>query len=111
MRRVVVVVVMLASLVAGTATVPHTEDPDDVACSPVAVSHNESAHHVAAAPASPDGDAQHCFLCHSLRSFHSVFSKFEHRDDVQRPERLHANPVGVTGRVEWTLVPGRAPPA
>jgi hypothetical protein len=102
---------LLVSLSTGTRALPHASDPDDFACSPILVNHDESAHYVGAAPSSPVTDTQHCFLCHSLRSFFSAFEKYEQRDGAPRVERLHAPPLASAARLEWSLVLGRAPPA
>lgn len=109
-RRTGVAVALLASLCTGVVALPHAEGLDDVACSPVFVSHDESAHYIGVAPSSPAGEVEHCFLCHSLRSFHPVFDKYELRDGTSRAERLHATLVAGDSRLDWALVPGRAPP-
>ena len=110
MQSAGVAVFLLVSLCAGSLAPPHGEGGDDFACSPILVSHDESAHYIGAAPSSRHDDAQHCFLCHSVRSFHRVFDKYEQRDGILRAERLHAAPLVFAGRLEWALAPGRAPP-
>ena len=116
-RRVGVALLVLASLCAGTVALPHAEGQDDFACSAVLVSlvslvsHDQSAHHFRAAPSSRDTDGEHCFLCHSLRSFHPAFEKYQQRYRAVRAERLHATLVAIADRLEWSLAPGRAPPA
>ena len=102
---------LLASLCAGAVALPHADGLDDFACSPVAVSHDESAHHFRAASSSRESDRQHCFLCHSLRSFHPGFEKYEQPDGALPTERLHASLVAPADRLDWSLAPGRAPPA
>lgn len=110
-HRAGIAVILLASLLLSTGALPHAESFDDIACSPLPVSHDQDAHHIGAGRTSSHSDAQHCFVCHSLRSFHAGFDTFEHRAEAQRPERLHAAPIDAITRVEWALVPGRAPPA
>jgi hypothetical protein len=108
-QRAGVAIALLVSLCAGTFTRSHADDAD-FACNPVPVAHDERAHYIGADPTPAPSHADHCFLCHSLRSFHSAFDKFEHHDNAPRVERLHAAQVDRAGVVEWTLVPGRAPP-
>lgn len=110
-RRAAIALVLLASFGAGTFALPHVDGPGDPACSPIAVAHDESAHSVAANPAPAPAGADHCFLCHSLRSFYPAFNKFEQHDYTPRAERLSLAPIGRDSIVAWTLVPGRAPPA
>jgi hypothetical protein len=103
------VTLLLWSLGAGTFAVPHAGDRE-ADCAPIAVTHDESAHHIAAGPQTGPADANHCFLCHSLRSFYPAFQKFEHHHNGPRAERLHSGTIDCAGLVAWTLVPGRAPP-
>lgn len=109
-QRAGVALLLLASLGAGSFALPH-EDAADIACSPIAVAHDASAHYVAADPTPAPAEADHCFLCHSLRSFYPAFNKFEQHDYAPRTERLHLAPIDRDSVVAWTLVPGRAPPA
>lgn len=102
---------LVASLGAGSVALPHAEGADDIACAPVAVAHDESAHSITADPSRSPAEAGHCFLCHSLRSFHPAFDKFQQHDYTPRTERLHLAPADRASAVAWTLVPGRAPPA
>lgn len=110
-RRASVAVFLLASLCTGVVAVPHADGLDDVACSPVFVAHDASAHYIGDASSSPARDAQHCLLCHSLRSCCSIFEKYELRDGPLHVERPSAAPVAFVGHLEWSLTPGRAPPA
>ena len=109
-QRASVALLLLASLGAGSFALPH-EDEADVACSPVTVAHDASAHYIGVDPAPAPADADHCFLCHSLRSFYPAFDKFEQHHYALRTERLHLAPIDRDSVVAWTLVPGRAPPA
>jgi hypothetical protein len=108
-RRAGVALLLLASLVGSTIALPHdpARDPE---CDAIAVAHDESAHSIAAAPDRDPLDGDHCFLCHSLRTFYPAFDKFEHHHYQPRAERLHVAPLDRAVIVEWTLVPGRAPP-
>lgn len=108
-RRAGVVFLLLASLGAGTIRLPHTGETD-ADCSPIAVAHDKNAHHIGADPASAAADAEHCVLCHSLRSFYTAFDKFEQHHFAPRAERLHIAPIDRARLIAWTLVPGRAPP-
>jgi hypothetical protein len=110
-RRAGLALWLAISLCAGTVLPPHADGADDIACNPVLVAHDESAHYIAADPAPAQSEADHCFLCHSLRSFHSVFNEFESHDPVPLGEHLHGAQIDRPALVEWTLVPGRAPPA
>ena len=109
-RRAGVALLLLASLGAGTVAPPHA-DSEDVACSPLAVAHDESAHYIGPDPTPAPAESDHCFLCHSLRSFYPAFDKFEQQHYAPRTERLHLAPINRDSVVAWTLVPGRAPPA
>jgi hypothetical protein len=111
-QRAGVPLLLLASLGAGAIALPHADGQDDAACSPIAVIHDGSAHSIGAdpMPAAPV-EAEHCFLCHSLRSFYPAFDKFEQHHYTPRAERLHLAPINRARLVAWTLVPGRAPPA
>ncbi len=101
---------LVISLGTGATALPHADGSDDFACSPVLVAHDESAHYIGPDPTSAQADADHCVLCHSFRSFHSAFDKFEHHDNAPHAEQLHAAQIDHPALVEWTLVPGRAPP-
>lgn len=109
-QRVSVALLLLASLGVGTIALPHADGPDDAACSPIAVAHNASAHRIGADSAPGPTEADHCFLCHSLRSLYPAFDKFEQQRYTRRAERLHIAPIDRARVVAWTLVPGRAPP-
>lgn len=104
------ITVLLLALSAGSLTLPHGDGRDDPACGPVLVSHDQSAHYIGAASATRETDPQHCYLCHSARTLFSVFEKYKQREGALHPERLHAAPVALAGRLEWSLVRGRAPP-
>ena len=108
-RRAGVALLLLASLGGSTIVLPHTDDWD-ADCSPIAVAHDESAHSVGPAPSRVPIDGDHCFLCHSLRTFYPAFDKFEHHHYGPRAERPHVAPFDRAAIVAWTLVPGRAPP-
>ena len=108
-RRAGVALLLIASLGASSIALPHADDAD-VVCSPVLVAHDESAHYIGADPTPAPADADHCFLCHSLRSFYPAFDKFEHHYSGPRAERLHSAPIDRARLVAWVLAPGRAPP-
>ena len=108
-RRACVALGLVISLCTGAVSLPHADGADDFACA-VLVAHDESAHYIGADLAPAQTDADHCFLCHSLRSFHSAFDKFEHHHNAPRAEHLSAAQIDHPALVEWTLVPGRAPP-
>ena len=90
---------------------PHADGADDVACSPVPVAHDESAHYVGPGSAPAQTHADHCFLCHTLRSFHSAFDAFQQHSHARDAERLQLARIDRAEAIEWSLVPGRAPPA
>lgn len=108
-QRAGVALLLLASLSAGGFALPHTDRPD-TDCSPLPAAHDESAHHIGADSTPAPAEADHCFLCHSLRSFYPPFDKFEQHHYTHRAERLHLAPIDRDSVVAWTLVPGRAPP-
>jgi hypothetical protein len=107
-RRAAVAIVLLASLGASPIVLPHV-DARDADCRPAAP-HDAEAHAFAAAPDRAPRDSEHCFLCHSLRTFYPAFETFEHHYFGPRTERLHTAPVDRALIVAWTLIPGRAPP-
>ena len=110
-QRTRVALLLLGSLSAGAVALPHADGRDDAACNPIAVVHDGSAHSIRAdpTPATP-AEAEHCILCHSLRSFYPAFDKFQQHHSTSRTERLHLAPIDRASMVAWTLVPGRAPP-
>jgi hypothetical protein len=108
-RRASVTLLLLISLGAGSFALPHGGD-GDVACSPILVAHDESAHHIRADPTAAPAESEHCVLCHSLRSYYPAFDKFEHHHYGPRAERLHVVPIDRARLAAWALVPGRAPP-
>ena len=103
------VCLLLASLGAGIIALPHAGDGDAACLAPVAA-HDESAHYIGASPTQVPRDTDHCFLCHSVRSFYPAFDKFEPHQHGPRNERLHISPIDRALLVAWSLVPGRAPP-
>ena len=109
-RRAGFSVAVLVALAAGLPIVPHADGSEDASCRPLLVSHDESAHYIGAGP-SQRSDGQHCYLCHAARSFFPAFDQYEQREGARRAERLHAAPLVVADRFEWSLVLGRAPPA
>ena len=106
-RRAGVALVLLANLAVGSLALPHAEDPD-AECSPFLVAHDASAHHIGGA--TEPADTEHCFLCHSLRSFYPAFDRFDQLHYAPRGERLHIAPIDRARLLAWTLAPGRAPP-
>jgi hypothetical protein len=111
MQRACVAVVLLLSLCVGTFVLPHSGGFNDLACTPILVTHDESAHHIGQAPTSSDVAGDHCFLCHSQRSFHPGHDKFVQHDDALRTEQPHAALFAFAEGLNWSLLPGRAPPA
>ena len=109
-RHAGIALLLLVSLGTGSLALPHIDD-SDVECTPVLVAHDESAHHMAADPATAPAESEHCFLCHSLRSFYPAFERFEHHHYGPCSERLHAAPLDRARLAAWAFVPGRAPPA
>ena len=110
-RRAGVVMLLLASLGIASVAPPHANGADDIACNPVAAAHDQTAHSIGAASTPVPAEGDHCFLCHSFRSFYPAFGKFEPHHSTPRTERLHPAPIKRASVVAWTLVPGRAPPA
>jgi hypothetical protein len=110
-RRAGVALLLLVTLGVGSFAPPHADGADDVACNPVAVEHDEGAHSIEAASIPAPAEGEHCFLCHSFRSFYPAFDTFAQHHHTPRIERLHLAPIDRASIVAWTLVPGRAPPA
>ena len=109
-QRAGVALLLLVSLAAGTIALPHADGADDIICNPIPAAHDQSAHYVGADPTPAPGETDHCFLCHSLRSYYPAFDKFQQHHYTPRTERLHLAPIDRARVVAWTLVPGRAPP-
>jgi hypothetical protein len=109
-RHAGIALLLLASLGMGSLGLLHADDTD-VACSPMLVAHDQSAHHIASDPATTPAESEHCFLCHSLRSYYPAFDKFEQHHHGPRVERLHIAPLDLARFAAWAFVPGRAPPA
>ena len=111
-HRAGVAMLLLASLGMAAVAPPHANGADDIACNPVAVTHDESAHSIRAAASIPaPAEGELCFLCHSFRSFYPAFDTFEQHHYTPRTERVHPAPINRASVVAWTLVHGRAPPA
>ena len=110
MRRAGIAVALVLSLLSGVVSLAHIDGADDPACNVIAVAHDASAHSIRPATTRPDNDSEHCFLCHSLRSFQPSFNQFHQQDNTPHAERLYAAQIDRPELVEWTLVPGRAPP-
>ena len=110
-QRAGIALFLVASLAAGSIALPHADEAADTQCTPVMVAHDESAHYIGAAHTPSPGHAGHCFLCHSLRTFYPTFIRFQQHHDTPLTERLHLAPIDRASIGEWTLVPGRAPPA
>jgi len=108
-ERAGVALLLLASLSSSAIGLRHVDDAD-AACNPIPVTHDQAAHAIGAGSKATPAEADHCFLCHSLRTFHPAFDKFEHHHYGPRTERLHVAPVDRASAVAWTLAPGRAPP-
>lgn len=109
-QRASVALLLLVSLAAGTIALPHSDGADDAACSPVAVAHDQSAHHIGAAENAAPTEPAHCLLCHCLRTYHHAFDRFHQPRHTVRTERLHFAAIDRPSVVAWALVPGRAPP-
>jgi hypothetical protein len=108
-QRAGIALLLLASLSSSAITLRHVDDAD-AACSPIPVTHDQTAHAIGADSKTASAAADHCFLCHSLRTFYPAFDKFEHHHYAPRTERPHVAPVDRASAVVWTLAPGRAPP-
>ena len=109
MRRAGVALVLLANLGVGSLALPHGDDRD-AQCSPIVVAHDASAHHIGPLTKPAAAETEHCFLCHSLRSFYPAFDKFEQPHYAPQAERLHITPIDRARLLAWTIAPGRAPP-
>jgi hypothetical protein len=109
-HRAGIALTLVVSLLSGTASLPHAESADDLECNPIPVAHDEAAHYVGPDSVPAEADADHCFLCHAVRSFYSAFDRFEHYDNSPHAGHLQAAQIDRPELVEWTLVPGRAPP-
>jgi hypothetical protein len=107
-----VAVVLLASLCAGTLAPPHADPLGDLACNPVPVLHDESAHRIGGSTLPNSDHGSHCFLCHLARTFRSPAPAGEQvQESPASIERLHATSVLRQRRTAWSLGPDRAPPA
>lgn len=109
-RRGAVAALVLLSLLAGTIPGPHLDGLDDPDCLPQLVGHNERAHHFSAVSSSRTASTEHCFLCHSLRSFNQPHERHQPRDLSADSEQLHVAGPAVAAHSEWSPTAGRAPP-
>jgi hypothetical protein len=98
---------LIVALFSGTVVRPHVDDP---ACASAAVLHDESAHRLTAGTERANADGDHCFLCHTFRSYHPPSDRFGQRDAVRESERLHVRQVRTSERAAWSAVAERAPP-
>ena len=86
----------------GSAAAPHESDCHDVACYPIAIEHDASAHQVAA-PAAADSHPLHCLVCHWARSFRPRTES--------RVLPMPAAEPGITLHVEYVTAAVSAPAA
>jgi hypothetical protein len=108
-RSAAAALMLIATLSAGSLAPPHS-DERDADCNPILVAHDASAHHIGPGATPPAAETEHCFLCHSLRSFYPAFDKFEQSHYAPRIERLHIVPIDRARLQAGTIAPGRAPP-
>jgi hypothetical protein len=99
---------LVVALFSGAIVRPHVDDP---ACVSAAVLHDESAHRITAAADRADVDGEHCFLCHTFRSFHPPSDRFGERHAVCDSESLHVRQIRAFERMAWSVVGERGPPA
>jgi hypothetical protein len=109
-RKGGVAIAVFLSFGAGMVSLPHKDGADDPAHSAIVVAHDARAHHFAADRALEQDHAGHCFLCHSLRSFHPAFEEFELYVPSLHAQHLQAASIHRASTIAWTLAPGRAPP-
>jgi hypothetical protein len=109
-RKGLIAVLVLLSLFAGTVPGRHLDALGDPDCLPLFAGHNESAHHFSAVSSSRTDSAEHCFLCHSLRSLHQPHERYQQRDVSAGSEQLYIAGPAVAAYSEWSPTAGRAPP-
>jgi hypothetical protein len=100
---------LVATVSTGSLVLPHA-DERDADCNPILVAHDASAHRIGPDAKPAAAHTEHCFLCHSLRSFYPAFDTFEQHHDAPGAEPLHIARIDRARLLAWTLVPGRAPP-
>ena len=108
-RRAGAALMLVATMSAGSLALPHA-DERDADCNPILVAHDASAHQIEPDAKPAAAHTEHCFLCHSLRSFYPAFDTFEQPHDAPGAESLHIARIDRARLLAWTLVPGRAPP-
>jgi hypothetical protein len=109
MRRATAALMLVATLSASGLALPHSGERD-ADCNPILVAHDASAHRIRPDAKPAATHAEHCVICHSLRSFYPAFDTFEQAHDALSAEPLHIAQIDRARLLAWTLVPGRAPP-
>jgi hypothetical protein len=102
---------LIVSFCAGLVILPHADCLDDFGCNPVFIFHDETSHRIGGASSSGHGDALHCYLCHWSRSFCPLSPAVAHDASLDEVEHLRAISLVGPTQIEWSLTPGRAPPA
>ena len=103
---------VLAVVVCGGALDWGHTGGDDPNCNPVPVYHDHAAHRFAAAPAHSSPQADHCYVCHSLRLLHTTLVARGARAilTVHSTPFHQANGLSASGPVSLARS-SRAPPA
>lgn len=102
---------VLAAVVVGGALDWGHAGADDPNCSPVLVLHDHAAHRFNATPSNATQPSDHCYLCHSLRTFHASLTSGGARVAAPSPITLRRQGEVVTaGTIFCVAVSSRAPP-
>jgi hypothetical protein len=66
--RIATTAILTLAVLGVSAAVPHQDDCHDLACQPLVVEHDASAHRFTS-PETPADHALHCLVCHWARAF------------------------------------------
>ncbi|MEQ1907784.1 MAG: hypothetical protein ABMA15_03130 [Vicinamibacterales bacterium] len=84
---------------------------DDADCDPVFVVHDHNAHHISTAPARSTPASDHCYICHTLRLFHtSLTARGAIVVAPVRPASLYRLDAPAALTVVGVALSSRAPP-
>ena len=102
---------VLAIVVVGGAVDWGHAGGDDPDCNPAPLHHDHSAHRFDAAPSKAPQPLEHCYICHSLRAFHTSLATGRARVAAPPESTLLAHREGAAVRnAHGVALSSRAPP-
>jgi hypothetical protein len=107
-RRVLATVVAI-TLIAAAADLAHRADADFLARAVAA--HDAAAHRVVSRPSAPAPEADHCYICHWVRSAHALTATGERVTEPSQQAAIVRMATPAPAREpSLASVPSRAPP-